>query len=290
MIIENITSGLLTNSSATFIPVKLVAETSPYQFWLTLVISAFTLLFMGFIMSKGVLTNVLIKSKLKAFSKLTGKETILIKHDNEGLFSMNMITTNLIPKLNKILQKMNYKNFNLVLQTPGGDVFATVLLSKIFKDYPGKIDVYVPNYSMSGGSLLTLTGDTLHFNNYSCVGPIDPQIGGLFSSGSASGWREVLKVKKNKADDKSIIFHRLGNQVEKSMYNYIFDLIKKKCKKPKEFAKFITNGNIEHIFQIDAKMLKSYGFDVVEINMIEKDMLDNIVKAKLVGDIFSSVS
>ena len=288
MVVENLTS-LLTNTSANFIPIKLVAETSPYQFWIALLISSLMMFFYIFIMFKGQFSSLLLKYRLRAFTKLTGRPTVVIKHDSEGLFSMAMITRNLIPKLNKILQKLNGRRFNLVLQTPGGDVFATVLLSKILYKYANKIDVYVPNYAMSGGSLLTLTGDRLHFNDYSCIGPIDPQIGGLFSSGSAAGWKDVMRIKKNKVNDQSIIYHRIGKQVETSIYNYIYGLVKNKCKKPKEFTKFITDGNVEHIFQLDMDMLQKYGFDVQEINPIEKELLDGIMKIKTQQEIFSSV-
>ena len=282
-------SDLLTNSSSNFIPIRLVSESTPYQFWLTLLISGAMLLFYFLIMFRSQFSSLLLKYRLRAFTKLTRQPTVVIKHDNEGFFSMSMITTNLIPKLNKILQKLKGRRFNLVLQTPGGDVFATILLSKIFYKYPNKIDVYVPNYAMSGGSLLTLTGDRLHFNDYSCIGPIDPQIGGIFSGGSAAGWKDVMRIKKNKANDQSIIYHRLGKQVETSIYNYIYGLVKNKCKKPKEFTKFISDGNIEHIFQLDMDMLKKYGFDVQEINPLEKELLDGVMKIKTQEEIFSSV-
>jgi len=288
MINETINT-LLTNSSATFIPIKLVSESSPYQFWLSLLISAFTLIIFIIIMSKGAFSSLTLKYKLQQFSKLTGRPTVLIKHDNEGFFSMAMITTKLVPKLNKILQKMKGRRFNLILQTPGGDVFATILLSKILRKYMNQIDAYIPNYSMSGGSLLALTCDTLHFNDYSCVGVIDPQIGGLFSSGSAAGWKDVMRIKKNKVNDQSIIYHKIGQQVTKSIATHIYSLVKNKCTKPKQFTKFITDGNVEHIFQIDSELMRKYGFDVIDINDLEKEMLDNIMKIKTQEEIFSSV-
>ena len=286
--IENVTS-LLVNSSATYIPIKLVSEVSPYQFWLSIIISAASLILFIFLMSKGIFSNLALKSKLQQFSKLTGRPTVMIKHTNSGLFSMNMITLNLVPKLNKILQKMKGRRFNLILETPGGDVMATILISKILRKYMNQIDVYVPNYSMSGGSLLTLTGDTFHFNDYSCIGACDPQIGGLFNSGSAAAWKDVMRIKKNKVDDKSIIYHKLGQQVTKSISTYIYGLIKNKCTKPKQFTKFITDGNIEHIFQIDSDLMRTYGFKVIDINDVEKEILDNIMRIKTQEEVFSSI-
>jgi ClpP class serine protease len=279
-VLINATTGVNSTGAASFIPIKIMSEAQPYQFWISILVSGFMLLIVGYSFFKGHFSGMAIKSSLKKFNKITGKQTILLNHSSEGLFNSEMITRQMIPKLNGFLSKLKGKPFNLILQTPGGDVFATILLSKILKSYGNKIDVYVPNYSMSGGSLLTLTGSTMHFNDYSCIGPIDPQIGNMFNYGSAAGWSEVMKMKGKKAADSTIIFHRVGKQVEKSINEYIFSLVKDKCKKPKQFVDFITKGGIEHIYQIDSAKLRSYGFDTINITAEEKTLLDKILKTK----------
>ena len=92
----------------------------------------------------------------------------------------------------------NNKPINLILHTSGGQVFHSILISKMLKNYKGIINVYVPSYAMSGGSLLFFSGDNFYFNPSSCIGTIDPQVGDLFNFGSASSWNEVFRIKKSK--------------------------------------------------------------------------------------------
>jgi ClpP class serine protease len=68
---------------------------------------------------------------------------------------------------------------DLVLHTPGGLVLAAMQIARALEAHPAKVTVYVPVYAMSGGTLIALAADEIVLGEFSVLGPIDPQIGGL---------------------------------------------------------------------------------------------------------------
>ena len=68
---------------------------------------------------------------------------------------------------------------DLVLHTPGGLVLAAMQIARALEAHPAKVTVYVPVYAMSGGTLIALAADEIVMGEFSMLGPIDPQIGGL---------------------------------------------------------------------------------------------------------------
>ena len=275
----------ISNRTAS-IPIQLISETSLPQFIIPLFISSIITVYVAYTLFKNYIGSPMTIFYLFKFKRLTKRNTLLIRHKLEGIFGSDMILRSTINQVNKFLVKFKNKPFNLILNTPGGDVFATILLSKIFRNYPNKIDVYVPDYAMSGGSLLTLSCDKIHFNKHSCIGTIDPQVGDLFNFGSASAWKEVLKFKKNKVNDKSIIYHRVGKQVEDSIYNYVYSLIKDRCNSPKKLTNFLVKGGVEHIYQIDGNFLKENGINIIGINEKERKLLNKILWFKSEKTVF----
>jgi ATP-dependent protease ClpP protease subunit len=281
MINETIVPTILTFSNASApIPIQILAQSNWTQYTISLIFSAFFVIYFFSDKFRISINNIILKTMLHKFSKMTGRPTLLINHKEVGLLSADMITTQMIPKINRVLESFNDKPFNLILNTPGGEVFATMLLSTILRKYPQKVHCYIPNYAMSGGSLLALSCDTIYMNPHSCIGTIDPQIGGFFSHAPTAGWREVLKIKKAKADDKSIVYRRVGQQVQQSIQSHIESILKNRCNNPKSFAQFLTNGDVEHIYQITPERLKDEGFNIMEIGGKESKLLNKVISLK----------
>merc|ERR1712196_261192 len=67
-------------------------------------------------------------------------------------------------------------NVNFMIQTEGGDSEEANYLAYILKQKKIKIRSYVPNYALSAGSFIALTGDEIFMNWYSTMGPIDTQV------------------------------------------------------------------------------------------------------------------
>src|SRR5215510_3894301 len=68
---------------------------------------------------------------------------------------------------------------DLILHTPGGLVLAAMQIARAVESHPARVTVYVPVYAMSGGTLIALAADEIVMGEFSMLGPIDPQIGGL---------------------------------------------------------------------------------------------------------------
>ena len=201
---------------------------------------------------------------LSRISRLTKRNVVLIKHTQGGLFSQSMIDQETLRDLAMVMNKMEGKPFDLILHTPGGDVFSSLAVSRFIKQYPGTIRAIVPLYSMSGGSLLALSCKELIMTPNACLGPIDPQLGSLFKFGSAKAWEEIVKFKGKKAEDQSISFAMMGKQYTKSIaahLNNIIDFDLNNRQKSK-LIQFLTDGSIEHAYPLTPSDLSNFGIKV----------------------------
>ena len=65
----------------------------------------------------------------------------------------------------------------VVLDTDGGLIEVAQRITDTLRyHYPACIDFVIPNYAMSAGTVLALSGDAIHMDYYSILGPIDPQV------------------------------------------------------------------------------------------------------------------
>ena len=68
------------------------------------------------------------------------------------------------------------KKLVFVLETPGGFAETTRRIVNTVRNHYEVIDFLVPSYAMSAGTILVMSGDAIHMDYYSVLGPIDPQI------------------------------------------------------------------------------------------------------------------
>ena len=201
---------------------------------------------------------------LAKIAKITKRNVVLIKHTDQGLFSQSMINEKTLRDLSEVMNKMEGKPFDLILHTPGGDIFSSLAVSRFIKQYPSPIRAIVPMYSMSGGSLLALSCKELIMTPNACLGPIDPQLGSFFKFGSAKAWDHIVKFKGKKAEDQSISFAMMGKQYTKSIAAHLnkiidFDLNNKQKTK---LIEFLTDGSIEHAYPLTTTDLERFGIKV----------------------------
>jgi len=66
----------------------------------------------------------------------------------------------------------------VILETNGGSIeTAERIADAVFRQhYPNDVSFLVPNFAMSAGTILVMSGDTIYMDYYSVLGPIDPQI------------------------------------------------------------------------------------------------------------------
>lgn len=72
------------------------------------------------------------------------------------------------------------KGVDLILHTPGGDIAATEkIIDYLHSIFNGDIRAIVPQMAMSAGSMIAVSCKEIMMGRQSCLGPFDPQIGGV---------------------------------------------------------------------------------------------------------------
>lgn len=252
----------------------------------TLLSSVFILIYLwnGYI--KQIFSDIIIRLKLKRLFK--NKNVMIIKHTSSGLFGGSMISQETVRDVIKGMNKFKGKPFDLVLYTPGGDIFSSMFISRLIKNYPSKVRAIIPIYAMSGGSLLALSCDEILMGRNACIGCIDPQLGNLFKFGSAKAWEEIVKRKGNKAEDSSISFAMIGKQYTKSIKDHLVKIIGNKMKKKEkiDLVNFLTAGDVEHAYAIMREELHRKGLKVETMNLKMEEQLNKILSSELYEGVY----
>lgn len=69
---------------------------------------------------------------------------------------------------------------DLILHTPGGDIAATESIVTYLKSiFQGDIRAFIPQISMSAGTMIAMSCKEIIMGEQSSLGPIDPQMGGI---------------------------------------------------------------------------------------------------------------
>jgi Serine dehydrogenase proteinase len=63
----------------------------------------------------------------------------------------------------------------VILETDGGYIEIAERIANIFRRYYEAVEFVVPNFAMSAGTVLVMSGDAIHMDYFSILGPIDPQ-------------------------------------------------------------------------------------------------------------------
>ena len=109
------------------------------------------------------------------------------------------------------------KGADLILHTPGGDIAATEkIINYLHSIFNNDIRAIVPQMAMSAGSMIAVSCKEIMMGKQSCLGPFDPQIGGV-------ACQSVLKEFEKAKEDIRTNPHALGLwQVIFSKYNPTF--------------------------------------------------------------------
>ncbi len=68
------------------------------------------------------------------------------------------------------------KKLVVVLETVGGYIEVAERIAHTFRHHYRRVDFIVPNFAMSAGTVLVMSGDAIHMDYSSVLGPIDPQV------------------------------------------------------------------------------------------------------------------
>lgn len=98
-------------------------------------------------------------------------------------FEMAAITAEDLNGIMSVIYGMSWqRGLTLVLHTPGGSTNAAETIVAYLRSKFDYIEVIVPTYAMSAGTMISLAADRVVMGRQSQLGPIDPQLGGIAAS------------------------------------------------------------------------------------------------------------
>lgn len=114
----------------------------------------------------------LLNNKLKALERHFKADVISyfgpIIDGNETFFLQ------VIEQLNKAKSKNN--SLYMILTTQGGSAIAVERYVNIVRNHYEDVNFIIPDYAYSAGTIFCLSGDNIHMDYFSVLGPIDPQV------------------------------------------------------------------------------------------------------------------
>ena len=93
------------------------------------------------------------------------------------------------------------RGLDLILHTPGGDIAATESIVTYLKSlFNGNVRAFIPQISMSAGTMIAMSCREIIMGEQSSLGPIDPQMGGIACQAVIDEFnRAVNEVSANQA-------------------------------------------------------------------------------------------
>ncbi len=105
---------------------------------------------------------------LKKFANLREKPLLLL-----SLPEVNRVASLTVKDA---LSGKKENELDVILQTPGGDIDAAFCIIKLLRNHAAKINIFVPWYAKSAGTLICLGADRICLSELSELGPLDSQI------------------------------------------------------------------------------------------------------------------
>lgn len=98
--------------------------------------------------------------------------------DADGLTFAGPITYGVDDLIRETIEDVTPKKARLVviLETTGGYIEVAQRIADTFRHHYGQVEFVVPNFAMSAGTVLVMSGDAIYMDYYSVLGPIDPQV------------------------------------------------------------------------------------------------------------------
>ncbi len=153
---------------------------------------------------------------------------------------------------------------DIILHTPGGLVLAAEMIASALKRHPAKVTAIVPFYALSGGTMIALAADEILMEDFSVLGPLDPQIHGM-----ASGAILALLQRKpiESVSDEMVILADLAEKAIREVKMFVHWLLEDKKLREKErelLAEFLVGGYVAHDQPLTFDTMQQFGISVVQ--------------------------
>jgi len=137
------------------------------------------------------------------------------------------------------------QSIDIILHTPGGLVLSAEMIATALKQHQARVTAIVPFYAMSGGTMIALAADEIVMEEFSVLGPLDPQINGR----PAGALVEVLKRKPIESiSDDTVILALIASQAIEEVKGFVEWFLEGKLNKEQRetVAEFLTGGYTTH--------------------------------------------
>ncbi|KKL77732.1 hypothetical protein LCGC14_2031940 [marine sediment metagenome] len=185
------------------------------------------------------------------------------------LFKLNFLTLDDSQKLLQVLEEHpKNKPIHLILHTPGGMVIAAEQIARAIQRRQGETHVYVPQYAMSGGTLIALACTQIHMGPNAILGPLDPQLSiGLFEIYPAVSVIAAAEEANPNRDDKTLILADIARKAVTQLTEITEDLLRNKLgeQKARETAQILCSGKWTHDHGIPLSKARELGLQVDDV-------------------------
>ena len=184
------------------------------------------------------------KELLLNISKKTGRNVIAyysgwMYHQQSADVAINDKDTNAFMEAVYGMDKS--KGLDLILHTPGGDIAATEqIINYLHSLFNNDIRAIIPQMAMSAGSLISVSCKEIIMGKQSCLGPFDPQSGGVACQSVIKEFEKAKEDVKNHPESLGLW------QVIISKYNPTFIL---SCEQAVELADELADKILSKIIK-----------------------------------------
>ena len=211
-------------------------------------------------------------SAIQEFQKQRKSRVILLIHRQESISFLGIPLSRYITieDSEQILRAIRLTPpdipIDLILHTPGGLVLATEQIARALIRHQAKVNVYVPHYAMSGGTMLALAADEIIMDANAVLGPVDPQLGNYPAA-------SIIKVVEDKpvseVDDQTLIMADIARKATKQVQQFVRTLLedcipkqKVKLENIEGIIEALTTGQVTHDYPITVEEATKMGLPV----------------------------
>lgn len=178
-----------------------------------------------------------------------------------GALMMKYINLDDSEQIMQAIKRAGDRPIDLLVHTPGGLVIAAEQIARVLKSHEAGVTVIVPQYAMSGGTMLSLAADQILMDQNAMLGPIDPQLNNL----PASAYLRVLREKdKNAIMDDTLMMADMAEKATAQLQQMAYALLRGKLgeERAMSVATMLTEGRWTHDYPLHVEQVAEMGLPV----------------------------
>jgi hypothetical protein len=165
----------------------------------------------------------------------------------------------------------NIKVLDLVINVYGGSVESSDIITSLLQNFDGIINIYIPYFAFSAGTLIALTGTKLYANKYTLLGPTDPQFieeDEQIATKSMIETFSLMNKKKDPLSEDFLIKYFESIKLHNDNTNIVTQILNKKSYLSDECKTMIVSklcdGDLPHHKPFQALLLKNFNYPIIE--------------------------